>query len=137
MKINQLWTFIAKLFHKLLLLGFVLKLRKLELYGELQCIMGCDEQEDWNHLFECPAYNSVWKKIFKMTLDDSVIIFLKHDKISLQGENFVRNVLQKNLGITAKSKKFQKFQHLALEVKVDYNLMTSLRKDFNISLSDA
>jgi hypothetical protein len=72
-----------------------------------------------------------------MTLDDSVIIFLKYDKISLQGENFVRNVLQKNLGITAKSKKFQKFQHLALKVKVDYNLMISLREDFNISLSDA
>jgi hypothetical protein len=109
MRINQLWTFIAKLFHKFLPLGSVLKLRKLELYEELQCIMECDKQEDWNYLFECPAYNSVWKKIFEMTLDDSVIIFLKHDKISLQGENFVRNVLQKNLEITAKSKKFQKF----------------------------
>jgi hypothetical protein len=99
MRINQLWTFIAKLFHKLLPLGSVLKLRKLELYEELQCIMGCDKQKNWNHLFECSAYNSVWKKIFKMTLDDSIIIFLKHDKISLQGENFIRNVLQKNLGI--------------------------------------
>jgi hypothetical protein len=71
-----------------------------------------------------------------MALNNSVIIFLKHDKISLQDENFVRNVLQKNLEIIVKLKKFQKFQHLALEVKVDYNLMTNLREDFNISLSD-
>ncbi|PKY17421.1 hypothetical protein RhiirB3_430049 [Rhizophagus irregularis] len=32
-----------------------------------------------------------------------------------QGEDFIRKVLQNILGITAKSEKFQKFQHLALE----------------------
>ncbi|PKC54475.1 ribonuclease H-like protein [Rhizophagus irregularis] len=36
-------------------------------------------------------------------------------KILATGEDFIRKVLQNILGITAKSEKFQKFQHLALE----------------------
>ncbi|CAB5196619.1 unnamed protein product [Rhizophagus irregularis] len=54
-----------------------------------------------------------------------------------QGEDFIRKVLQNILRITAKSEKFQKFQHLALEVKVETCLIIKLQKDFKISLAEA
>ncbi|CAB4484287.1 unnamed protein product [Rhizophagus irregularis] len=54
-----------------------------------------------------------------------------------QGEDFIRRVLQNILGVTAKSEKFQKFQQLALEVKVENFLTTKLQKDFKISLTEA
>ncbi|GBC15672.2 ribonuclease H-like domain-containing protein [Rhizophagus irregularis DAOM 181602=DAOM 197198] len=50
MRINYLWTFIAKLFHKILLLGSILAIRKLKLYKEMKCIMKCNKKENWNHL---------------------------------------------------------------------------------------
>src|SRR6185369_12498370 len=58
-------------------------------------------------------------------------------QIKCQGEDFIRNVLQDILGVTAKSKKFQKFQHLALEVKVETCLTTKLQTDFKITLTEA
>ncbi|CAB5203138.1 unnamed protein product [Rhizophagus irregularis] len=54
-----------------------------------------------------------------------------------QGEDFIRRVLQNILEVTAKSEKFQKFQQLALEVKVENFLTTKLQKDFKISLTEA
>ncbi|GET59446.1 hypothetical protein GLOIN_2v1790208 [Rhizophagus irregularis DAOM 181602=DAOM 197198] len=54
-----------------------------------------------------------------------------------QGEDFIKKVLQNILGVTAKSEKFQKFQQLALEVKVETLLTTKLQKDFKISLTEA
>ncbi|PKY14203.1 ribonuclease H-like protein [Rhizophagus irregularis] len=105
MRLNYLWTFIAKLFHKILPLGSILAIRKPRLYKEMKCIMKCNKKENWNHLFEC--------------------------------EDFIRRVLQNILGVTAKSEKFQKFQQLALEVKVENFLTTKLQKDFKISLTEA
>ncbi|RGB37429.1 hypothetical protein C1646_756959 [Rhizophagus diaphanus] len=81
----------------------------------MKCVMNCNKKENWNHLFECQAY----------------------EQIKCQGEDFIRNVLQDILGVTAKSIKFQKFQHLALEVKVETCLITKLQKDFKISLTEA
>ncbi|GET65093.1 hypothetical protein GLOIN_2v1790208 [Rhizophagus irregularis DAOM 181602=DAOM 197198] len=52
-------------------------------------------------------------------------------------EDFIKKVLQNILGVTAKSEKFQKFQQLALEVKVETLLTTKLQKDFKISLTEA
>ncbi|POG58674.1 hypothetical protein GLOIN_2v1790055 [Rhizophagus irregularis DAOM 181602=DAOM 197198] len=52
-------------------------------------------------------------------------------------EDFIRRVLQNILEVTAKSEKFQKFQQLALEVKVENFLTTKLQKDFKISLTEA
>ncbi|GBC24118.2 hypothetical protein GLOIN_2v1790208 [Rhizophagus irregularis DAOM 181602=DAOM 197198] len=92
----------AKLFHKILPLGSILAIRKPRLYKEMKCIMKCNKKENWNHLFECQAYEVAWKKIF-----------------------------------TAKSEKFQKFQQLALEVKVETFLTARLQKDFKISLTEA
>ncbi|GET61632.1 hypothetical protein GLOIN_2v1790749 [Rhizophagus irregularis DAOM 181602=DAOM 197198] len=37
----------------------------------------------------------------------------------------------------SKIRKFQKFQHLALEVKVETYLTTKLQKDFKITLNEA
>ncbi|GET63408.1 hypothetical protein GLOIN_2v1790055 [Rhizophagus irregularis DAOM 181602=DAOM 197198] len=105
MRLNYLWTFIAKLFHKILPLGSILAIRKPRLYKEMKCIMKCNKKENWNHLFEC--------------------------------EDFIKKVLQNILGVTAKSEKFQKFQQLALEVKVETLLTTKLQKDFKISLTEA
>ncbi|PKC50796.1 hypothetical protein RhiirA1_485329, partial [Rhizophagus irregularis] len=67
----------------------------------------------------------------------SIIICLKQKQIKCQGEDFIRKVLQNILGVTAKSEKFQKFQHLALEVKIETCLIIRLQKDFKISLAEA
>ncbi|CAB4429033.1 unnamed protein product [Rhizophagus irregularis] len=137
MQNNYLWTFIAKLFHKILPLGSILALRKPKLYKEMKCVMNCNKKENWNHLFECQAYEVIWQKILEITTEESIIICLKQKQIKCQGEDFIRNVLQDILGDTAKSKKFQKFQQLALEVKVETCLTTKLQKDFKISLTEA
>ncbi|EXX65556.1 hypothetical protein RirG_132110 [Rhizophagus irregularis DAOM 197198w] len=39
MRINYLWTFIAKLFYKILPLGSILAIRKPKLYKEMKCII--------------------------------------------------------------------------------------------------
>ncbi|PKY58148.1 hypothetical protein RhiirA4_429498, partial [Rhizophagus irregularis] len=137
MQTNYLWTFIEKLFHKILPLGSILALRKPKLYKEMKCVMNCNKKENWNHLFECQAYEVIWQKILEITTEESIIICLKQKQIKCQGEDFIRNVLQDILGDTAKSKKFQKFQQLALEVKVETCLTTKLQKDFKISLTEA
>ncbi|PKY23303.1 hypothetical protein RhiirB3_387100 [Rhizophagus irregularis] len=137
MQTNYLWTFIAKLFHKILPLGSILALRKPKLYKEMKCVMNCNKKENWNHLFECQAYKLIWQKILEITTEESIIICLKQKQIKCQGEDFIRNVLQDILGVTAKSKKFQKFQHLALEVKVETCLTTKLQTDFKITLTEA
>ncbi|EXX72314.1 hypothetical protein RirG_070440 [Rhizophagus irregularis DAOM 197198w] len=137
MQTNYLWTFIAKLFHKILPLGSILALRKPKLYKEMKCVMNCNKKENWNHLFECQAYELIWQKILEITTEESIIICLKQKQIKCQGEDFIRNVLQDILGVTAKSKKFQKFQHLALEVKVETCLTTKLQTDFKITLTEA
>ncbi|PKK72687.1 hypothetical protein RhiirC2_776897 [Rhizophagus irregularis] len=77
------------------------------------------------------------KPKIQITTEKSIIICLKQKQIKCQGEDFIRNVLQDILGVTAKSKKLQKFQHLALEVKVETYLTTKLQKDFKISLTEA
>jgi hypothetical protein len=99
--------------------------------------MNCNKEENWNHLFECQAYELIWQKILEITTEESIIICLKQKQIKCQGEDFIRNVLQDILGVTAKSEKFQKFQHLALEVKVETYLTTKLQKDFKITLNEA
>ncbi|PKY57069.1 hypothetical protein RhiirA4_477880, partial [Rhizophagus irregularis] len=137
MRLNYLWTFIAKLFHKILPLGSILAIRKPRLYKEMKCIMKCNKKENWNHLFECQAYEVAWEKILEITTKESIIICLKQKQIRGQGEDFIRKVLQNILGVTAKSEKFQKFQQLALEVKVETFLTTKLQKDFKISLTEA
>ncbi|PKY45285.1 hypothetical protein RhiirA4_512667 [Rhizophagus irregularis] len=137
MRINYLWTFIAKLFHKILPLGSILAIRKPKLYKEMKCIMKCNKKENWNHLFECQAYEVAWQKILEITTKESIIICLKQKQIRSQGEEFIKKVLQNILGITAKSEKFQKFQQLALEVKVETCLTIRLQKDFKISLAEA
>ncbi|CAB5101102.1 unnamed protein product [Rhizophagus irregularis] len=137
MRINYLWTFIAKLFHKILPLGSILAIRKPKLYKEMKCIMKCNKKENWNHLFKCQIYEVAWQKILEITTKESIIICLKQKQIRCQGEDFIRKVLQNILGITAKSEKFQKFQHLALEVKVETCLSIRLQKDFKISLAKA
>ncbi|GBC36081.2 ribonuclease H-like domain-containing protein [Rhizophagus irregularis DAOM 181602=DAOM 197198] len=79
-----------------------------------------------------------WKeKILEITTKESIIICLKQKQIRGQGEDFIRKVIQNILGVTAKSEKFQKFQQLALEVKVETFLTAKLQKDFKISLTEA
>jgi hypothetical protein len=99
--------------------------------------MKCDKKENWNHLFECQAYNVAWQKILEITIEESVIIILKHKQIRNQGEHFVRKVLQNILGTVATSEKFQRFQRLALEIKVETTLITNLRKDLKIFPAEA
>ncbi|EXX71884.1 hypothetical protein RirG_074540 [Rhizophagus irregularis DAOM 197198w] len=106
MQTNYLWTFIAKLFHKILSLGSILALRKPKLYKEMKCIMNCNKKENWNYLFECQAYKLIWQKILEITTEKSIIICLKQKQIKCQSEDFIRNVLQDIIGVTAKSKKF-------------------------------
>ncbi|PKY33849.1 hypothetical protein RhiirB3_453104 [Rhizophagus irregularis] len=137
MRLNYLWTFIAKLFHKILPLGSILAIRKLRLYKEMKCIIKCNKKENWNYLFECQAYEVAWEKILEITTKESIIICLKQKQIRGQGEDFIRKVIQNILGVTAKSEKFQKFQQLALEVKVETFLTARLQKDFKISLTKA
>ncbi|CAB4431793.1 unnamed protein product [Rhizophagus irregularis] len=127
----------CKLFHKILPLGSILAVRKPRLYKEMKCIMKCNKKENWNHLFECQAYEMAWEKILEITTKESIIICLKQKQIRGQGEDFIRKVLQNILGVTAKSEEFQKFQQLALEVKVETFLTTKLQKDFKISLTEA
>ncbi|EXX61817.1 hypothetical protein RirG_167600 [Rhizophagus irregularis DAOM 197198w] len=103
----------------------------------MKCIMKCNKKENWNHLFECQTYEVTWQKILEITTKESIIICLKQKQIRCQGEDFIRKVLQNILRITAKSEKFQKFQHLALEVKVETCLIIKLQKDFKISLAEA
>ncbi|CAB5138786.1 unnamed protein product [Rhizophagus irregularis] len=122
---------------KILATGSILAIRKPKLYKEMKCIMKCNKKENWNHLFECQAYEVAWQKILEITTKESIIICLKQKQIRCQGEDFIRKVLQNILGITAKSEKFQKFQHLALEVKVETCLTIRLQKDFKISLAEA
>ncbi|POG57666.1 hypothetical protein GLOIN_2v1791494, partial [Rhizophagus irregularis DAOM 181602=DAOM 197198] len=74
---------------------------------------------------------------WKITTKESIIICLKQKQIRGQGEDFIRKVIQNILGVTAKSEKFQKFQQLALEVKVETFLTAKLQKDFKISLTEA
>ena len=106
MQINYLWTFIAKLFHKILPLGFILTSRKSKFYKEMKCIMKCNKKEDWNHLFECQTYELAWQKILEITIEESIIIYLKQKQIKCQGEDFIKKVLQNILEVTAKSEKF-------------------------------
>ncbi|PKB97052.1 hypothetical protein RhiirA5_506756 [Rhizophagus irregularis] len=47
--------------------------------------------------------------------------------------DYVKDILE----VTAKSEKFQKFQHLALEVKDETYLTTKLQKDFKITFNEA
>ncbi|PKY43938.1 hypothetical protein RhiirA4_458074 [Rhizophagus irregularis] len=118
----------AKLFHKILPLGSILAIRKPKLYKEMKCIMKCNKKENWNHLFECQAYEVAWQKILEITTKESIIICLKQKQIRCQGEDFIRKVLQNILGVIVKSEKFQKFQHLALEVKVKTYLTIKLQR---------
>ncbi|CAB4407397.1 unnamed protein product [Rhizophagus irregularis] len=74
----------------------------------MKCIMKCNKKENWNHLFECQAYEVAWEKILEITTKESIIICLKQKQIRGQGEDFIRKVLQNLLGVTAKSEKFQK-----------------------------
>ncbi|CAB5140381.1 unnamed protein product [Rhizophagus irregularis] len=113
MQTNYLWTFIAKLFHKILPLGSILALRKPKLYKEMKCVMNCNKKENWNHLFECQAYELIWQKILEITTEESIIICLNKSKLNA------------------------KFQHLALEVKVETCLTTKLQTDFKITLTEA
>ncbi|EXX54279.1 hypothetical protein GLOIN_2v1790749 [Rhizophagus irregularis DAOM 181602=DAOM 197198] len=103
----------------------------------MKCVMNCNKKENWNHLFECQAYELIWQKILEIITEKSIIICLKQKQIKCQGEDFIRNVLQDILGITARSEKFQKFQHLALKVKVETHLTIKLQKDFKITLNEA
>ncbi|CAB4423094.1 unnamed protein product [Rhizophagus irregularis] len=114
MQNNYLWTFIAKLFHKILPLGSILALRKPKLYKEMKCVMNCNKKENWNHLFECQAYEVIWQKILEITTEESIIICLKQKQIKCQGEDFIRNVLQDILGDTAKSKKISKVPTISI-----------------------
>ncbi|CAB5210423.1 unnamed protein product [Rhizophagus irregularis] len=107
MRINYLWTFIAKLFHKILPLGSILAIRKPKLYKEMKCIIKCNKKENWNHLFECQAYEIAWQKILEITTKESIIICLKQKQIRCQ------------------------------EVKVETCLSIRLQKDFKISLAEA
>ncbi|GBC11223.2 ribonuclease H-like domain-containing protein [Rhizophagus irregularis DAOM 181602=DAOM 197198] len=98
--------------------GSILAIRKPKLYKEMKCIMKCNKKENWNHLFECQAYEVAWQKILEITTKESIIICLKQKQIRSQGKDFIKKVLQNILGITAKSEKFQKFQQLALEISL-------------------
>jgi hypothetical protein len=73
----------------------------------------------------------------EITIEESVIIILKHKQIRSQDEHFVRKVLQNILGTVATSEKFQRFQRLALEIKVETTLITNLRKDLKIFPAEA
>ncbi|RGB25407.1 hypothetical protein C1646_771779 [Rhizophagus diaphanus] len=81
----------------------------------MKCVMKCNKKENWNHLFECQAYEVAWKKILEITTKESIIIYLKQKQIRGQGEDFIRKVLQNILEVTAKSGKFQKFQQINME----------------------
>jgi hypothetical protein len=72
----------------------------------------------------------------EITIEESVIIILKHKQIRSQDEHFVRKVLQNILKTVAMLEKFQRFQRLALEVKVETILITNLKKDLKISLTE-
>ncbi|RGB22211.1 hypothetical protein C1646_776457 [Rhizophagus diaphanus] len=54
--------------------------------------MKCNKKENWNHLFECQAYEMVWKKILEITTKESIIICLKQKQIRRQGEDFIRKI---------------------------------------------
>ncbi|CAB4413094.1 unnamed protein product [Rhizophagus irregularis] len=102
MQTNYLWTFIAKLFHKILPLGFILALRKPKLYKEMKCVMNCNKKENWNHLFECQAYELIWQKILEITTEESIIICLKQKQIKCQVkvETYLTTKLQKDFKIS-------------------------------------
>ena len=72
MQTNYLWTFIA-----------ILALRKPKLYKEMKCVMNCNKEENWNHLFECQAYELIWQKILEITTEESIIICLKQKQIRI------------------------------------------------------
>ncbi|CAB4431606.1 unnamed protein product [Rhizophagus irregularis] len=128
MRLNYLWTFIAKLFHKILPLGSILAIRKPRLYKEMKCIMKCNKKENWNHLFECQAYEVAWEKILEITTKESIIICLKQKQIRGQGEDFIRKVLQNLLGVTAKSEKFQNIKELIWKPRCEQVILWEKRR---------
>ncbi|GET51448.1 ribonuclease H-like domain-containing protein [Rhizophagus irregularis DAOM 181602=DAOM 197198] len=95
--------------------GSILAIRKPKLYKEMKCIMKCNKKENWNHLFECQAYEVAWQKILEITTKESIIICLKQKQIRSQGKDFIKKK----------------------QVKVETCLTIRLQKDFKISLTEA
>src|SRR5581483_5612443 len=65
MKTSKLWSFITKYFTRLLPLADTCKTRYPALYKDLNC-SSCNDPsivEDWNHIFECPKLQDIWKHI--------------------------------------------------------------------------
>ncbi|PKC12898.1 hypothetical protein RhiirA5_411253 [Rhizophagus irregularis] len=70
----------------------------------MKCIMKCNKKENWNHLFECQAYEVAWEKILKITTKESIIICLKQKQIKVstagigsESQNFFNNKITKRI----------------------------------------
>src|SRR6266498_3324009 len=59
-KKNVDWAFLFKIFHKALPLGYLLKQRRSDLYGNMGCVKcGSSVIETWEHFISCDPYDDI------------------------------------------------------------------------------
>ena len=122
-----MWTFVLKMFMKLLPLATHLKLRRPRIYQYLKCPSCADDQvESVSHILSCSGYRLLWEQLFSELKSTLRVQLLKTFADHPNKDAHVDIILWTILGTSAVSDSFLDLKAHGIEMKIRSSLIKKL-----------